>query len=153
MRSDGGRPLPPGQTGTRVFKEDTGIEPTYRIAAQKVDIGTAAEARALVPDPADAEGKVPAVAYVRYTHLRGATVREYPRVGDYPEVYADGRRGAKVTGAAVGRPKGCADSDEIRNWRSGQSYLLCNTFLIPARARSVEVMWTEIGGKPFVWTF
>ncbi|MER7877801.1 hypothetical protein ABTY63_30380 [Streptomyces solisilvae] len=32
--------------------------------ARKVDIGTAAEAEALVSDPADAEGKVPAVAYV-----------------------------------------------------------------------------------------
>nr|WP_236058088.1 hypothetical protein [Streptomyces sabulosicollis] len=152
MRSDGEPPLRPGQSGTRAFKEDTGVEPTYRIAAQKVDIGTAAEAKTLVSDPADAEGKVPAVAYVQYTHLRGATVKEYPRVGDYAEVYADGRRGAKVTGAA-GRPKGCADPDEIENWRSGQSHLLCATFLIPARARSVEVMWTEIGGEPFVWTF
>ncbi|GAA2296620.1 lipoprotein [Streptomyces violaceusniger] len=152
MRSDGEPPLRPGQAGTRAFKEDTGVEPTYRIAAQKVDIGTAAEAKALVSNPADAEGKVPAVAYVKYTHVRGATVKEYPRVGDYAEVYADGRRGAKVTGAA-GRPKGCADSDEIKNWRSGQSYLLCNTFLVPARASSVEVMWTEIGGEPFVWTF
>ncbi|MFD0444906.1 hypothetical protein ACFQ10_24570 [Streptomyces indonesiensis] len=152
MRSDGEPPLRPGQTGTRAFKEDTGVEPTYRIAAQKVDIGTAAEAKALVSNPADAEGKVPAVVYVKYTHVRGATVKEYPRVGDYAEVYADGRRGAKVTGTA-GRPKGCADSDEIKNWRNGQSYLLCNTFLIPARARSVKVMWTEIGGKPFVWTF
>ncbi|WP_230992194.1 hypothetical protein [Streptomyces endocoffeicus] len=152
MRSEGEPPLQPGQTGTRAFKEDTGVEPTYRITAQKVDIGTAAEAKALVSNPADAEGKVPAVAYVKYTHVRGATVKEYPRVGDYAEVYADGRRGAKVTGTA-GRPEGCADSDEIKNWRSGQSYLLCNTFLIPARARSVEVMWTEIGGEPFVWTF
>ncbi|MFD8282002.1 hypothetical protein ACFV47_22785 [Streptomyces solisilvae] len=32
--------------------------------ARKADIGTAAEAEALVSYPADAEGKVPAVAYV-----------------------------------------------------------------------------------------
>lgn len=151
MGSDGG-PLLPGQSGTRVFKEDTGVEPTYQIVAQKVDIGTAAEAEALVSDPADAEGKVPAVAYVKYTHVRGATVQEYPRVGDYAEVYADGRRGAKVTGDA-GRPKGCADPDGLKNWKNGQSHLLCNTFLIPARTKSVEVIWTEIGGEPFIWTF
>ncbi|CAM5632786.1 hypothetical protein SANTM175S_05438 [Streptomyces antimycoticus] len=41
----------PGQTGTRAFKEDTGVEPIYRIAAQKVDIGTADETKALVPVP------------------------------------------------------------------------------------------------------
>lgn len=151
MRSGGGL-FWPGQTGTRPFKEDTGVEPTYRIAAQKVDIGTADEAKALVPDPADAKGLVPAVAYVKYTHLRGATVREYPRVGDYAEVYADGRRGAKVVGDA-GRPKGCADPDEIKDWKNGQSYLLCTTFLIPTRAREVDVMWTEVGGKPFTWAF
>ncbi|MER8154876.1 hypothetical protein [Streptomyces sp. NPDC094472] len=151
MRSKGGV-FWPGQTGTRAFKEDTGVEPTYRIAAQKVDIGTADEAKALVPDPADAKGLVPAVASVKYTHLRGATVREYPRVGDYAEVYADGRRGAKVVGDA-GQPKGCADPDEIKDWKNGQSYLLCTTFLIPARAREVEVMWTEIGGEPFTWAF
>ncbi|AJZ86100.1 hypothetical protein AS97_36670 [Streptomyces sp. AgN23] len=151
MRSGGGT-FWPGQTGTRAFKEDTGVEPIYRIAAQKVDIGTADETKALVPDPAQAKGLVPAVAAVNYTHLRGATVREYPRVGDYAEVYADGRRGAKVVGDA-GQPKGCADPDEIKDWKNGQSYLLCTTFLIPARARSVEVMWTEIGGEPFTWAF
>lgn len=148
----GGGTFWPGQTGTRAFKEDTGVEPIYRIAAQKVDIGTADETKALVPDPAQAKGLVPAVAAVNYTHLRGATVREYPRVGDYAEVYADGRRGAKVVGDA-GQPKGCADPDEIKDWKNGQSYLLCTTFLIPARARSVEVMWTEIGGEPFTWAF
>ncbi|MYX59988.1 hypothetical protein GTZ89_31225 [Streptomyces sp. SID8382] len=55
---------PPRTWSGRGRRPARGVEPTYRIVARKVDIGTAAEAEALVSDPADAEGKVPAVAYV-----------------------------------------------------------------------------------------
>jgi hypothetical protein len=143
--------LKPGQAAWRAFKEDTGIKPAYSITAQRIDVGTAADAKALVSDPKDAGGKVPATGYVTYRHVTGDVVKEWPRVGDYADVYADGRRGTKVIGDEA--PKGCADSDDIKNWKNGQSYTLCNTFLIPAHAKQLEITWTEIGGKPFVWKF
>ena len=143
--------LKPGQSASRAFKEDTGVKPFYSITARRIDIGTAAEAKALVSDPADAKGKIPATGYVTYRHMTGDVVKEWPRVGDYADVYADGRRGTKVIGGDT--PKGCADSDTIKNWKDGQSYTLCNTFLIPADAKRLEIAWTEIGGKPFVWRF
>ncbi|MGW2325436.1 hypothetical protein ACWC5C_06680 [Streptomyces sp. NPDC001700] len=143
--------LKPGQSASRAFKEDTGVKPFYSITARRIDIGTAAEAKALVSDPADAKGKVPATGYVTYRHLSGAAVKEWPRVGDYADVYADGQRGAKVIGGDA--PKGCVDPDAVKNWKDGQSYSLCNTFLIPADTKRLEIAWTEIGGKPFVWKF
>lgn len=143
--------LKPGQSASRAFKEDTGVKPYYSITARRVDVGTAADAKALVSDPEDAKGKVPATGYVTYRHMTGDVVKEWPRVGDYADVYADGQRGAKVIGGDA--PKGCADSDDIKNWKDGQSYTLCNTFLIPADAKRLEIAWTEIGGKPFVWKF
>ncbi|MEU8824219.1 hypothetical protein [Streptomyces sp. NPDC048636] len=144
--------LRPGQSASRAFREDTGVKPFYRIAAQKVDIGTNAEAKALVSDPADAKGKVPAVVYVTYTHVTGPEVPEFPRVGDYADVLAGGRRGTKVIGVTK-EPKGCADADEIKNWKDDQSYTLCNTFLVPEHPKSLRVTWTEIGGDPFTWKF
>ena len=143
--------LKPGQAAWRAFKEDTGVKPYYSITARKVDVGTAGDAKSLVSDPEDAKGKVPATGYVTYRHVTGGVVKEWPRVGDYADVYADGRRGAKVIGGDA--PKGCADSDAIKDWKDGQSYTLCNTFLIPADSKRLEITWTEIGGKPFVWRF
>ncbi|WP_055546681.1 hypothetical protein [Streptomyces sp. NBRC 110028] len=143
--------LKPGQSAWRAFKEDTGVKPYYSIIARRIDVGTAADAKTLVSDPKDAKGKVPATGYVTYRHLTGGVVKEWPRVGDYADVYADGRRGTKVIGG--GTPKGCADSDTIKNWKNGQSYTFCTTFLIPADAKRLEISWTEIGGKPFVWKF
>lgn len=143
--------LKPGQSASRTFKENTGVTPLYSISARRIDVGTATDARALVSDPKDAKGKVPATEYVTYRHVTGDVVKEWPRVGDYADVYADGRRGTKVIGGDA--PKGCADSDTIKNWKNGQSYTLCNTFLIPADTKRLEVAWTEIGDKPFVWRF
>jgi len=143
--------LKPGQSASRAFKEDTGVKPFYSITARRIDVGTAADAKALASDPGDTRGKVPATGYVTYRHMSGDVVKEWPRVGDYADVYADGRRGAKVIGGDA--PKGCADSDAIKNWKDGQSYTLCTTFLIPADSKRLELAWAEIGDKPFVWKF
>lgn len=143
--------LKPGQSAWRAFKEDTGVKPYYSITARRIEVGSAADAKALSSDPEASRGKVPATGYVTYRHMTGGVVKEWPRVGDYADVYADGRRGTKVIGGDA--PKGCSDSDAIKNWKDGQSYTLCTTFLIPADAKRLEITWTEIGDKPFVWKF
>ncbi|MDT3399126.1 hypothetical protein RKE29_21175 [Streptomyces sp. B1866] len=150
--STAGGQLKPGQAGVRAFEERDGVTPTYEIAAQKIVLGTHAEAEKMVSNPARAAGMVPAVAYVTYTHKSGPAVEKYPRVGDYAYVYADGRRGAKLIGV-VDEPAGCTDSNDVKNWRPGQSYVLCTTYFVPENATSLEIQWTEIGGEPFVWKF
>ncbi|MFF8369147.1 hypothetical protein ACF05W_09930 [Streptomyces lydicus] len=151
----GGGELKAGQRGTGKFREENGKqEITYDVAAEKVHVGTEAEAKKLVSDPKDAKGLVAATAWITYTNKGGGVVKGMPRVGNETEIYADGRRGGLLIGAAEDGP-GCEDTIDIENWKVGQSHTLCQTYMIPAGTKSVEVRWAgeEQSGTPFVWKF
>ncbi|AOP50263.1 hypothetical protein [Streptomyces lydicus] len=149
-----GGELKAGRRGTGKFREENGKrEITYDVAAEKVHVGTEAEARKLVSDPKDAKGLVAATAWITYTNKGGGVVKDMPRVGNESEIYADGRRGGLLIGAAEDGP-GCEDTIDIENWKVGQSHTLCQTYMIPAGAKSVEVHWAGEGqSAPFVWKF
>ncbi|MGW9041728.1 hypothetical protein ACWGQL_04045 [Streptomyces lydicus] len=151
----GGGELKAGRSGTGKFKEENGKqEITYEVTAEKVHVGTEAEAKKLVSDPKDAKGLVAATAWITYTNKGGGVVKGMPRVGNESEIYADGRRGGLLIGAAEDGP-GCEDTIDIENWKVGQSHTLCQTYMIPAGTKSVEVHWAgeEQSGTPFVWKF
>ncbi|WP_405730770.1 hypothetical protein OG885_13735 [Streptomyces sp. NBC_00028] len=143
--------LAPGESATGKVTEDPGTV-TYAIAAQKVDVGTEAEARKAVSEPAKAKGLVLATAHVTYTHRGGPALTDSPEVGDGTTVFADGQRGAILIGAAENAP-GCEDPYDVESWKRGERHTFCETYLIPADARNVEVHWSEEDAEPYVWTF
>lgn len=147
----GGGELKPGQGGTGKFKEEDGTI-TYEVAAQKVKVSTEAETKKLVSDPKRAKGLVAATAWVKYTNKGGGVVKESPDVADESEIYADGQRGGLLIGAAEDGP-GCEDTIDIENWKTGQSHTICQTYMIPKGAKSVEVHWTGEGSSPLIWKF
>ncbi|MFI0711839.1 hypothetical protein ACH4SK_14515 [Streptomyces inhibens] len=149
----GGGELKAGQRATGKFKEDSG-KITYEVVAQKIHVGTEAEAKKLVSDAKDAKGLVAATAWVKYTNKGGGVVKDMPEVANESEIYADGRRGGLLIGAAEDGP-GCEDTIEIENWKVGQSHTICQTYMIPKSAKSVEVHWAGEGqsDSPFIWKF
>ncbi|MFE0808694.1 hypothetical protein ACFW4M_27965 [Streptomyces sp. NPDC058794] len=146
-----GGDLATGESATGKVAEDPG-EVTYEIVAQKVDVGTEAEAAKAVADAADAKGKVLATAHVKYTHKGGPALTDGSSVHDGTTVFADGQRGGVLIGASEDAP-GCEDPYDVDSWKQGESHVFCETYVIPAGATSVEVHWEEEDGEPYVWKF
>ncbi|GAA3955151.1 lipoprotein [Streptomyces marokkonensis] len=151
-RAASGGNLATGESATGKVVEGPG-EVTYDVVAQKVEVGTEAEAARAVADAADAEGRVPAVAHVKYTHKGGPALTEGSDVHDGTTVFADGQRGGVLVGGAPGDAPGCEDPYDVRSWKQGESHVFCETYLIPADATSVEVQWEEEDGEPYVWKY
>ena len=147
-----GGELGTGEAATGKFKEDPGVV-TYGIVAQKVVLGTEADAAKAVADAKNAKGKVLATALVKFTHKGGPALTDSPDVNDGTEVYADGVPGAILIGADESAVAGCEDPYDIESWRQGESHVFCETYLVPADAKSVEVHWAEEDGAPYVWKF
>ncbi|PWI15187.1 hypothetical protein DI272_14175 [Streptomyces sp. Act143] len=143
--------LAPGESVTGKVAEDPGTV-TYTIAARKVDVGTEAEALKAVSEPAKAKGLVLATAHVTYTHQGGPALTDSPEVGDGTTLFADGQRGAILIGAAEDAA-GCEDPYDVESWKEGESHTFCETYLVPAHARNVEVHWSEKDDEPYVWAF
>ncbi|MFF0743634.1 hypothetical protein ACFYVL_24875 [Streptomyces sp. NPDC004111] len=152
--ASGKKELAAGESVTSPFKEKEAGQVTYEIAAQKADVGTEADAKKMVSDPAKAKGLVPVVAHVKYTHKGGKPVASYPDVADNVEIYADGARGGLLIGAAEDA-KGCEDDGDIENWTQGQSHTFCQTYMVPVGAKQIEVRWAadEDSKDPYVWRF
>ncbi|WP_328562907.1 hypothetical protein [Streptomyces coelicoflavus] len=140
-----------GESATGKVAEDPG-EVTYEVVAQKVEVGTEAEAAKAVADAADAKGKVLATAHIEYTHKSGPALTEGSDVHDGATVFADGQRGGVLIGASEDAP-GCEDPYDVESWKQGESHVFCETYVIPAKATSVEVHWSEEDGEPYVWKF
>ncbi|MFI0981692.1 hypothetical protein ACH4SP_32365 [Streptomyces sp. NPDC021093] len=150
----GKKELGTGEAVTSPFKEKEAGQVTYEIVAQKVDVGTEADAKKMVDDPAKAKGLVPVVAHVKYTHKSGKPVADYPDVGDNVEIHADGARGGLLIGASDDAP-GCESDSDIENWKPGQSHVICETYMIPKGAKEIEVHWAadDDSTEPFIWKF
>ncbi|MFK0154265.1 hypothetical protein ACIQVK_19595 [Streptomyces sp. NPDC090493] len=148
-----GAALIPGDSVSGKVQEDDGVI-TYSVSAQKIDFGTEAQAKAVVQDPADAKGKVLAIARVRYTHAAGPTLTSSTDADDSTTVWADGQRGAILLGSPTSTP-GCDDPYDIDSWKTGESHTICEFYLIPAAAKQAEVHWTpsDTTENPYVWTF
>ncbi|MEU0595649.1 MULTISPECIES: hypothetical protein [Streptomyces] len=150
-RPASGGDMAAGESATGKVAEDPG-EVTYEVLAQRVDVGTEAEAAKAVADAADAKGKVLATAYLRYTHKGGPALTGGSDVHDAATVFADGRRGGVLVGAPEDAPD-CEDPYDVESWKQGESHVFCETYVIPADAAGVEVHWSEEDGEPYVWTF
>ncbi|MET9716024.1 hypothetical protein ACIRNU_31755 [Streptomyces rochei] len=150
-RAASGGDLGTGESATGKVAEDPG-EVTYEVVAQKVEVGTEAEAAEAVADAADAKGKVLATAHVKYTHRGGPALTDGSSVHDGTTVFADGQRGGILIGASEDGP-GCEDPYDVDSWKQGESHVFCETYVIPAGATSVEVHWEEEDGEPYVWKF
>ncbi|MFJ7772905.1 hypothetical protein ACIQ1J_32120 [Streptomyces sp. NPDC097107] len=150
-RAASGGELATGESATGKVAEDPG-EVTYEVVAQKVEVGTEAEAAKAVADAADAKGKVLAVAHVEYTHKSGPALTEGSDVHDGTTIFADGQRGGVLIGASDDAP-GCEDTYDVESWKQGESHVFCETYVIPANSSSVEVHWSEEDGQPYVWKF
>lgn len=150
---DKDRYLTAGQSVTGKVKEDDAAV-TYDVAAQKIKIGTEADTKKMVQDPEQAKGMVPATAYLKFTHKAGPALTGTSDAADPTRVFADGRRGALVIGAPEDGP-GCEDPLDIEGWKSGESHVLCETYLVPKGAKALEVQWAEKedGGTPHIWKF
>ncbi|MEV6121515.1 hypothetical protein AB0M23_13460 [Streptomyces sp. NPDC052077] len=148
--ASGGRPAQ-GESVTGAVVEAPG-RVVYEVLVQRVEVGTPAAAAEAVADPADARGRVLAVAYVRYTHRSGPPLTGVAAVRDTTAVFADGVRGGLLAGAPESAP-GCEDPYGVTGWGRGESHVLCAAYLVPADAGSIEVHWSDEGGSPFVWTF
>lgn len=146
-----GGELATGESGTGKVEEEDGTV-TYEITAQKVDLGTEAEAAKLVQDKADAKGMALAVAHVQYTHKAGPALTSDSDAGDGTTIWADGKRGALLIGASEDAP-GCEDPYDIEGWKSGETHTFCESYLVPANAASLEVHWSEEDGEPYIWKF
>ncbi|MFI6093546.1 hypothetical protein [Streptomyces sp. NPDC051218] len=150
--------LKAGQSITASFREAEG-DITYTAVAQKVDLGTEAEAKelaavggSLVTD-VKIKGLVPAVAHVKYTSKGGVVLNPYPDVGDIVEIYADGRRGIQLLERAHEEP-GCVSDRDIAQWDQGRSYVLCQTFMVPKGTKDLAVHWKpRKNGMAYVWKF
>ncbi|WP_436736898.1 hypothetical protein [Streptomyces sp. BBFR102] len=148
----GGGELAAGEKATSEFDEG-GTKVTYEIVAQKVDVGTAEDTKKLVSDPKKAAGLVPAVAHVEFTVKDGGPVADYPDVGREIELYADGQRGTILIGASDDAP-GCEKSTEVKDWKAGESHVLCDTYMVPEGAKEVTVQWAaDSDTDPFIWKF
>ncbi|MEU6180696.1 hypothetical protein [Streptomyces coeruleorubidus] len=146
-----GGELGTGESATGKVAEDPG-EVTYDVVAQKVDVGTEAEAAKAVSEPDKVKGMVLAVAHVKYTHKSGPALTEGSDVHDGTTVSADGRRGSVLIGASEDTA-GCEDPYDVDSWKQGESHVFCETYVIPANAKSVEVHWSEEDGEPYIWKF
>ncbi|MFC8664664.1 MULTISPECIES: hypothetical protein [Streptomyces] len=146
-----GGELATGESATGKVEEEDG-KVTYEITAQKVDLGTEAEAEKLVQDKADAKGLALAVAHVKYTHKAGPALTSDSDAGDGTTIWADGRRGTLLLGSADDAP-GCEDPYDVTSWKSGESHTFCESYLVPSNAKSLEVHWSEEDGEPFIWKF
>ncbi|WP_234331774.1 hypothetical protein [Streptomyces sp. NRRL S-455] len=140
-----------GESATGKVEEDPG-EVTYEIVAQKVDISTEAEAQKAVANAEDAKGKILAVAHVKYTHKSGPALTDGSDVGDGTTIFADGQHGSVLIGATEDE-QGCEDPHDVESWKPGESHVFCETYVISATAKNVEVHWSEDDGDPYVWTF
>ncbi|MFD4987423.1 hypothetical protein [Streptomyces sp. NPDC058374] len=146
------RELGAGEKATSEFEEGD-AKVTYEIVAKKVDVGTAKDTEELVSDPAKAKGLVPAVAHVEFTLKDGGPVADYPDVGDEIEVYADGARGTILIGASDDAP-GCESDSDIKDWKAGESHVICDTFMVPEAAKELTVQWSvDSDSAPYIWTF
>lgn len=142
--------LAAGASTTGKVKEGD-VSITYDVAAQKVDLGTEADTKKLVQDPSKGKGLVPAVAHMKVTHKGGPTLTDTADVADTTEIYADGTRGGLLIGAAEDAP-GCEDPLDIESWKKGESHVVCETYLVPAGAKSIEVHWAAVeDGDPVIW--
>ncbi|MFC7304072.1 hypothetical protein ACFQVC_07570 [Streptomyces monticola] len=144
-------PMKAGESATASFKEDD-AKITYEIAAQKIDLSTEAEAQKMVDDPKDAKGLVAATAHVKFTNKSGGVVESSPNVGMETEIYADGARGGLLMFASEDAA-GCEDTVDIENWKAGESHTICQTYMVPAGAKELEVRWPEKGGATHSWAF
>ncbi|MFF6878348.1 MULTISPECIES: hypothetical protein [unclassified Streptomyces] len=140
-----------GESATGKVAEDPG-KVTYEVLAQKVDVGTEAEAAKAVSEPDKVKGKVLAVAHLKYTHKSGPALTDGSDVHDGTTVFADGQRGTVLIGASEDAA-GCEDPYDVDSWKQGESHVFCETYVIPANAKSVEVHWSEEDGEPFIWKF
>ncbi|MFC8124353.1 hypothetical protein [Streptomyces sp. NPDC057302] len=140
-----------GESATGVAKEGN-VSVTYDLTPQKVELGTEAETAKMVSEPEEAKGLVPAVAHVKYTHRSGPTLTQSPRASQPTTIWADGKRGTLMVGAADGK-QGCEVPSSIKGWKQGETHVLCETYLVPKDAKDLEVHWAEQNGKPFVWKF
>ncbi|WAL95810.1 hypothetical protein [Streptomyces sp. Je 1-369] len=142
--------LKAGETTTGQVKEDKATV-TYDVAAQKIDVGTAAETKKLVSDPKQAKGLVVATAHMKITHKAGAPLTDTPDVAETTEIYADGTRGGLLIGAAEDAP-GCEDELDLEGWKKGETHELCETYLIPEGSKNLEVRWSaKEDGKQVTW--
>lgn len=139
------------ESATGKVAEDPG-EVTYEVLAQKVDVGTEAEAAKAVSEPDKVKGKVLAVAHLKYTHKNGPALTDGSDVHDGATVFADGQRGSVLIGASEDAA-GCEDPYDVDSWKQGESHVFCETYVIPANAKSVEVHWSEEDGEPYIWKF
>ncbi|MFD5838454.1 hypothetical protein ACFWHV_33615 [Streptomyces collinus] len=146
-----GGELGTGESATGKVAEDPG-EVTYEVLAQKVEVGTEAEAAKAVSEPDKVKGKALAVAYVKYTHKSGPALTEGSDVHDGTTVFADGQRGTVLIGASEDAA-GCEDPYDVESWKQGESHVFCETYVVPANAKSVEVHWSEEDGEPYIWKF
>ncbi|MET9760078.1 hypothetical protein ABZ016_13645 [Streptomyces sp. NPDC006372] len=140
-----------GESATGKVDEDPG-RVSYEILAQKVDVGTEAEAAKAVSEPDKVKGKVLATAYLKYTHKSGPALTDGSDVHDGTTVFADGQRGTVLIGASEDA-KGCEDPYDVDSWKQGESHVFCETYVIPANAKNVEVHWSEEDGEPYIWKF
>lgn len=140
-----------GESATGEAKEGN-VSVTYDLTARKVELGTEAETAKMVSEPKEAEGLIPAIAYVKYTHKSGPTLTQSPRASQPTTIWADGRRGTLIVGAADDAP-GCEAPSSVKGWKKGESHVLCETYLIPKDAKDLEVHWSEQNGRTFVWKF
>jgi hypothetical protein len=146
-----GGELATGESATGKVEEEDGTV-TYEITAQKVDLGTEAEAAKLVQDKADAKGMALAVAHVKYTHKAGPALSTDSDAGDGTTIWADGQRGTLLLGSADDAP-GCEDPYDVESWKTGESHTFCESYLVPVNAKSLEVHWSEEDGEPYIWKF
>ncbi|MDQ1031436.1 hypothetical protein QF035_009018 [Streptomyces umbrinus] len=146
-----GGELAAGESATATVKEESG-NVTYEITAEKVELGTEAEAAKLVRDPADAKGMALAVAHLKFTHKSGPALTSDSEANDSTVIYADGQKGALLIGASDDAP-GCEDPYDIEGWAPSESHTLCESYLVPAAAKEVEVHWSEEDGEPYIWKF
>ncbi|MFC4464993.1 hypothetical protein ACFPH6_10630 [Streptomyces xiangluensis] len=146
-----GSEMATGESAEGKVEEEAG-NVTYDITAQKVDVGTEAEAQELVQDKAEAKGMVLAVAHMKFTHKGGPALTSDSDAGEGTTIWADGKRGALLIGASDDAP-GCEDPYDVESWKTGESHTFCESYLIPANAKEMEVHWSEEDGEPFIWKF
>ncbi|MEU6763068.1 hypothetical protein ABZ916_11160 [Streptomyces sp. NPDC046853] len=140
-----------GESATGESKEGL-VSADYEVTAQKVELGTEAETAKMVSDPEEAKGLIPAVAHVKYTYKSATPLATSPRVSYSSRIWADGRRGTLIVGAADGK-QGCEAPRSIKGWKRGESHVLCETYLVPENAKDLEVHWSDLDGEAFVWKF
>lgn len=149
---ESGGELGTGESATGKAKE--GKAPvTYEITAQKADVGTEADTAKVVSDPKKAKGLVPVVAHVKYTHKEGAALAQSPQVQRGASIWADGKRGTILIGASEDDAAGCEDPYSLKGWKQGESHTLCETYMVPAGSKEIEVQWAEEDGEPYIWKF